>query len=189
MVIASGQPPPPGGRIAGARIAATRIGVAKAFGLPDERGIMYSGISISGFSGSSIPRQTIEAYLATDYSIWGSRRLILRIGQRNDDLAALYQKYAVSSAAVLTAWNPYSERRSDAENQNAQVELISEIDRLGLCQEPGHGADPSGKWPPEPSRLVLGIGLETAQSLGRKFMQNGFVWMDTDGVPMLVLLR
>ena len=67
---------------------------------------MFSGINILDFRGSSIPRQTIEAYLATDYSIWGSRRLILRVGQRNHELAALYQKYAVSTAAVLTAWNP-----------------------------------------------------------------------------------
>jgi hypothetical protein len=63
---------------------------------------MFSGISILDFRGSSIPRETIEAYLATDYSIWGTRRLLLRIGQRNQDLAALYQKYAVSTAAVLT---------------------------------------------------------------------------------------
>jgi hypothetical protein len=157
--------------------------------MPDRSVFVHSGITISRFSGSSIPRQTIEAYLATDYSIWGSRRFILRIEQRNDDLTALYQRYEVSSAAVLTAWNPHSETRSDRENQNAQMELISEIDRLCLRHEPGEGTDPSGKWPPEPSRLVLGIDLETAQSLGRKFMQNGFVWIDTDGVPLLVLLR
>ncbi|MFZ1089756.1 MAG: DUF3293 domain-containing protein, partial [Xanthobacteraceae bacterium] len=98
---------------------------------------MFSGINILDFRGSSIPRQTIEAYLATDYSIWGSRRLILRVGQRNHELAALYQKYAVSTAAVLTAWNPYSEARSDAENETAQRDLISEIDRLSLRHEPG----------------------------------------------------
>jgi hypothetical protein len=150
---------------------------------------MFSGINILDFRGSSIPRQTIEAYLATDYSIWGSRRLILRVGQRNHELAALYQKYAVSTAAVLTAWNPYSEARSDAENETAQRDLISEIDRLSLRHEPGHGADTTGKWPPEPSRLVLGIDLETAATLGRRFRQNGIVWVSANAVPILVLLR
>jgi Protein of unknown function (DUF3293) len=152
-------------------------------------GFMFSGINILDFRGSKIPRQTIEAYLATDYSIWGSRRLILRVGQRNHDLAALYQNYAVSSAAVLTAWNPYSEPRSDAENETAQAELISEIDRLALHHEPGHGADPTGEWPPEPSRLVLGVDLDIAASLGRKFRQNGIVWVSANAVPTLVLLR
>jgi hypothetical protein len=150
---------------------------------------MFSGMNILDFRGSSIPRQTIEAYLATDYSIWGSRRLILRVGQRNHELAALYQKYAVSTAAVLTAWNPYSEARSDAENETAQHELISEIDSLSLRHEPGHGADPTGKSPPEPSRLVLGVDLETAATLGRRFRQNGIVWVSANVVPTLVLLR
>lgn len=150
---------------------------------------MFSGMNILDFRGSSIPRETIEAYLATDYSIWWTQRLLLRIGERNQDLAALYQEYAVSTAAVLTAWNPYSEPRSDAENEIAQGKLISEIDGLSLRHEPGHGADPTGKWPPEPSRLVLGIDLETAASLGRQFRQNGIVWVSANVVPTLVLLR
>jgi hypothetical protein len=99
--------------------------------------LSFSGINISGFSGSSIPRQTIEAYLTADYSIWGDRGRVLRVGQRNDDLPALYQKYAVSSAAMLAAWNPYSELRSDAENPGAKVELVSEIDRLACIINQG----------------------------------------------------
>jgi hypothetical protein len=150
---------------------------------------MFSGTNVLDFRGSSIPREPIEAYLATDYSICGGRRLILRVGQRNQDLAALYQKYAVSTAAVLTAWNPYSEPRSDADNETAQRELSSEIVSLSLRHEPGHGADTTGKWPPEPSRLVLGIDLETAATLGRRFRQNGIVWVSANAVPILVLLR
>jgi hypothetical protein len=150
---------------------------------------VFSGINILDFRGSSIPRETIKAYLATDYSICGTSHLTLRIGQQNQDLAALYQKYAVSTAAVLTAWNPYSQPRSDAENETAQRELISAIDSLSLRHEPGHGADPTGKWPPEPSRLVLGVDLETAATLGRRFRQNGIVWVSANAVPTLVLLR
>jgi hypothetical protein len=90
---------------------------------------------------------------------------------------------------VLTAWNPYSEPQPDAENETAQRELISAIDSLSLRHEPGPGADPTGKWPPEPSRLVLGIDLETAATLGRRFRQNGIVWVSANAVPILVLLR
>jgi hypothetical protein len=93
------------------------------------------------------------------------------------------------SSAVLTAWNPHSEHRSDAENEIAQAELISEIDRLALRHRPGHGTDPSGKWPPEPSRLVLGLDSETAGSLGRQFGQNGVVWVAHNAIPELLLLR
>jgi len=90
---------------------------------------------------------------------------------------------------VLTAWNPYGERRSDAENEATQDELIAKINKWTLLHEPGHGADPTGEWPPEPSQLVLGLDLQSAESLGREFRQNGFVWVAASAVPTLVLLR
>jgi hypothetical protein len=157
---------------------------------PDTEACLFLGIDISAFRRSSIQRATIDAYLGTHYRMWDDTPFVLRIGQRSAELAALYVKYSVSSAAVLTAWNPYSELRSDAENEIAQTAMIAEIDRLALHHQPGHGAaDPAGKWPPEPSQLVFGIDLATAESLGRQFRQNGIVWVATDAVPALVLLR
>ena len=76
-------------------------------------------------------------------------------------LVALYREYGVSTAAVLTAWNPWNQPKSSAENEVAQTALISKIDALLLRHWPGHGADPMGKWPPEQSRLVLGLDLNT----------------------------
>jgi hypothetical protein len=46
-----------------------------------------------------------------------------------------------------------------------------------------------GNGRPKPSRLVLGIDLETAAALGRRFRQNGIVWVSGNVVPTLVLLR
>jgi hypothetical protein len=113
---------------------------------------------------------------------------VLRIGQQSDDLAALYQKYTVSTAAVLTAWNPSSELRPSAENEIAQAELVSEIDRLALLHRSAQGTDPTGKWPSEQSRLVLGLDLETANVLAHQFGQNGIVWVGADTVPTLLLM-
>lgn len=150
---------------------------------------MFSGTDITAFGGSRIPRSTIKAYLATEYRITGERPLVLHIGELNVQLAALYQEHATDRAAVLTAWNPYSEPQSDAQNHAAQAQLISELDRLGLRHEPGHGADPTGLWPPEDSRLVLGLDYAVATSLGNRFGQNGFVWAAADANPTLILLR
>ena len=149
---------------------------------------MFSGTAISAFHRSRIPRSTIEAYLATDYRIEGEWPLVLRVGLPSESLTALYRTHSVQTAAVLTAWNPYSEPRPDAENHAAQTRLVSELDRLGLPHQPGHGADPTGEWLPEDSRLVLGLDLEVATSLGIRFGQNGFVWTRADAVPHLVLL-
>jgi hypothetical protein len=150
---------------------------------------MLSGIDISAFSGSKLPREMIVAYLATDYRVGGNWPIVLRTGQRSEELAALYRRCEVASAAVLTAWNPYGERRSDEENEAAQAELICKIDQMTLLHQPGHGADETGEWPPEPSHLVLGLDLQSAESLSREFRQNGFVWFAASAVPELVLLH
>ena len=150
---------------------------------------MVLGIDIAAFRGSKVPRETIQAYLDTDFHICSVPEVILRIGQRSDEVIKLYEKYSVLTAAILTAWNPHSELHSAAENEIAQASLTSQIELLGLRHQPASGADPTGRWPPEPSRFVLGIDLKTAQSMGRKFRQNGIVSVAADGVPMLVMLR
>jgi hypothetical protein len=150
---------------------------------------LLSGIQVSDFSASGIARSTIEAYLATEYRFWGEWSITLRIGERNTRLSAIYRGQAVGSAAVITAWNPLSEIRSNHENCLAQDRLIAELDRRSLIHKAGQGADPSGIWPAEDSRLVLGIDLTAAMQLGRQFDQNGIVWVKSDAVPTLILLR
>jgi hypothetical protein len=73
---------------------------------------MICGTDFSAFDGSGITRGTIAAYPATNYRIWGDWQLALRIGHRSTELASLYQSHAVASAAVATAWSPFSERRA-----------------------------------------------------------------------------
>jgi len=149
---------------------------------------LFRGTNNSAFSGSRVPSDTIDAYLGTQYRIHGDTPFVLRIGQRSEELATLFQERDVSSAAVLTAWNPYSEFKTKAENEVEQGNLISALDRLALPHHPGHGADPTGEWPPEPSQLVLGVDLEVAIDLGNQFRQNGIVWIGTDVIPTLILL-
>jgi hypothetical protein len=149
---------------------------------------MFLGTKCSHFGRSHIERSTIEAYLETDYRIEGDQPLVLRIGKFSAGLSALYKERGRACAGVLTAWNPYSEPRSDTVNHAAQERLIRELDRRGLSHQPGVGADPTGNWPPEDSRLILGIDIWAARSLGRRFHQNGFVWAAADAEPALVLL-
>jgi Protein of unknown function (DUF3293) len=154
-------------------------------------GFVFSGTSVSAFNRSGIPHSHILAYLATDYHIWGERPLVLRIGQRNEELAALFESVAVPDAAVIAAWNPWSQPTPAAENRACQNTLISELARRSLRHRPGQGVDPTGLWPPEDIRLVLVLGIDfaTARQLGRQFRQNGFVWVPADAVPTLILLR
>ena len=150
---------------------------------------MLCGTELTDFTGSRIPHATIAAYLATDYCVLGQWPLMLRIGQRSQELAVFYGEFTIGKVAVITAWNPYSDPRADIANREAQERLVGELDRLGLRHEPAHGADPTGQWPPEDSRLVLNIDLALASRLGTQFEQNGIVWAGADTQPLLVLLR
>ena len=150
---------------------------------------MKLGVTLSDFAGSVVRAETIAAYLATEYRFWGDRPLVLIIGRPSKDLAALYRDRGVSSAAVITAWNPRGHLRSATDNHAAQAALIARLDALGLAHAPGHGADPAGAWTPEDSRLVLGIDRARAAALGRDFAQNAIVWADADAVPKLLMLR
>jgi hypothetical protein len=60
---------------------------------------------------------------------------------------------------------------------------------MGITYFPGEGQGEDPSWLAEASFLVLGLGREEASDLGRKYGQNAIVWVGSDGVPELVLLR
>ena len=152
---------------------------------------MFLGTHAAAFEGSAVPSKMIEAYLKTEYRIEGPAQFVILVGRRHHGLAALLANAEKKrlSAAVLTAWNPYSKRTRKPENRHAQERLVREFDRQQLSHYPAYGADPAGEWPAEDSRLVVNISLPAATALARRFRQNGFVWAAGDGLPMLVLLR
>lgn len=49
--------------------------------------------------------------------------------------------------------------------------------------------DPAKLWPTEKSFFVLGLDLNTSKSLGRQFNQNAIVWIGSNAIPQLILLR
>jgi hypothetical protein len=127
---------------------------------------------------------TIAAYRATIYEIGGIR---LRIGEVNDAVASLLRAARVTTAAIVTAYNPESVALCEAENRAAHENLIhatAAYDTRSTC-----ATDPTGAWPPEPGLLVLGITADAAMALGRTFRQNAIVWITQDEAPKLVLLR
>lgn len=138
---------------------------------------------------SSISATTIDAYLATRYTVLAGVSFDLRIDCPSPELARIFELNQRCCAAFITAWNPLSVLTSDAENHTAQKKLVAEIRSCGLQYLNGEGADPSEQWPREPSLLIFGLSLESAKDLARKFNQNGFVYAGSDATPHLVLLR
>lgn len=139
--------------------------------------------------GRCIPHDRLRAYQLARYRIHGTPAFNLRIAQCSDALLHLYPFRGCHSAALITAHNPGGQKQSRWKNQCAQRALIHQLDDLGLPQLPGSNFDRAHAWPPEPTRLVLGIPLPLAQEIGAQFQQDAILWAGADAIPRLILLR
>jgi len=139
---------------------------------------------------SEIPADIIASYRAADYQAGsGSAAIRLRIDQHSESLAQLLAASGQQCAVFITACNPGSQPQSPAANRAANAHLHEELSRHTDQIIEGTGSDPSGTWPLEQSLLALGVELDVAEVLGRRFGQNAVVWAGADAIPRLILLR
>ncbi len=129
----------------------------------------------------------IQAYKETHYTVQDAEPFVLRIGEVSEALIACHKRHRVDCSAFITAGNPYNKQLSAQENEERHQALIAESKGRSLSFLPGVGQHPSNNWPGEQSVLVLGLSLEAAKTLGRRFEQNAVVWTGRDGIPQLVL--
>ena len=95
---------------------------------------------------SSVNEELREAYGATNYNVLGPPSFTLRIGVESPDIANLYRDYDVSTAAFLTACNPFSAPTPEHENKLKQQQLEERLHELSVSFLQGMGEDPSGEW-------------------------------------------
>lgn len=120
----------------------------------------------------------MQAYASTLFTAEFFKSVDFKHGEANPKADAVLVLFDVASAALITAWNPYSEPRSDAENQAAQRQLEAELAELGISYLPAVGKGTTGDWPPEPSVLALGLEFSAAQALAVKYQQNAYLWIE-----------
>ena len=132
----------------------------------------------------------VRAYLATDYRIGHtSQDIVLTIGQRSERLAVLFAGNGVNCGAFLTSYNPRGTIQTDAVNGLAHAQLAAKLQELGLQAIEGSGSEEGTEWPAEKSYFALGLALEPAKAIGTHFDQDAIVWVGSDAVPQLILLR
>ena len=127
-----------------------------------------------------------EAYEKTHFIVQSTQEFVLKIGQYSEELKQLFTNRNLSTAAFITAYNPFSQQLPDDENLERQEKLVKEIQSRGLNLLQGLGQDPDHKWEGEPSLLILDIALEAAKKLARTYEQNAFVWCDESCTPQLI---
>jgi hypothetical protein len=132
----------------------------------------------------------IRAYREAKFVVESNQPITLLVAQCNRDLSTLLRNHKESTAAFITAFNPYSKVQTDQENLQAQNELLKDIKELGLEAIHGYGQDVAEKWPREESLLIIGITESQAENLADKYSQNAFIWIgSTDAFPALRLRR
>lgn len=125
----------------------------------------------------------LKSFEETNYIVHHKPQITMRIGQTCPELQELLKAGGYTSAAFITAWNPYSQPLSEAANATRQCMLQSDINALHLTNMPGIGQHPSNNWPGEESLFVLGIDQDAARALARKYEQWAFVWIPASGIP------
>ena len=117
-----------------------------------------------------------DVYRATTYTARTPRgELRLRVGRRDEMLDALMHDGDATHWAFVTAWNPRSRPTDEAANDRALERLRREIEAHGWSYYEGEGASDDGRWPAEPSFLVVGPARDEAVDLGRRYEQNAVV--------------
>jgi hypothetical protein len=141
------------------------------------------------FSESLIDHNTIQAFLETEYKVFGDAPFTLRIDEPNSALAVACKKNCAKSSAYITACNPNSKSLDDSENEERNNALRRELMERNLGFLEGEGKHPSNEWSGEASFLIFGIDLEAARDLSIRVQQDAFVWAGPDSVPKLILLK
>jgi hypothetical protein len=142
-------------------------------------------------SNTPISPEVIAAYERTEYLFLkkNGTSARLRCGVPSTAARELIGAFHEQGAFFITAFNPYSVRQHNMLNQDANYRLRRNIDEMGAGCLMAQAIDPSSVWPVESGFFVIGPTLDEACILGTKFKQNAIVWVASDGVPRLVLLR
>ncbi len=131
------------------------------------------------------PNEFTEIYLQTNYIVQdGESRFVFRIGETNVD--ELLNRYQATSWTFITAYNPYSEQLSSAENETRQSELVELVKSKNLHFLEGFGECTTPEWEHEICLFIFNIELQTAIELAKKYEQNAIVFGELCGVPRLI---
>lgn len=136
-----------------------------------------------------ISQNLINAYKNTTYSFFADDKEInIRVGEYNQFLEELLEKFNSKNWIFITAYNPYScNNVSELENENKQKKLKDELKEYIFFE--GAGIADNQDWQPEKSLFVLNIDIKKADYLMEKYQQNAIVIGSKSKIPELKFNR
>lgn len=123
-------------------------------------------------------------YIARD----GKREVEARIGRMNPEIDRLLEARGAAELVFVTAWNPLSQKASDAENAVAHKRLKEVLADEDLDWLPHVGRSPDGTWAEE-GFAVFDLPPADALGLAEMFRQNAIVWCAFDQPAALLFTK
>lgn len=135
-----------------------------------------------------IAPELLAAYQHTHYKVFsGEQTIVLKVGERNKDLVAMFARFNCLDAAYITPQNPFSKQCTEADNKERLRQFEDRLKELDYKFLKGVGQDPDGIWPGEQSYLIFGIDRVNASKLAEEYGQNAYIYCGPSGVPELVI--
>jgi len=134
------------------------------------------------------PSSLQQIYAATTYWLLLTGSAFgLRIGKTSIEFEDWLNANSISSWAIITAANPYSQALSLTENEARNVLLLQHLHQLGFYQcYPAEGRPDEGEWSPEPGFFIPNIKLPQALEIATQFEQNAIVFGNVSETPQVV---
>ena len=129
----------------------------------------------------------LKAYNETEYRLLLEPVIVLVPGQTSSAADDLLNSLGSSSGIVMTAYNPMSVTKTEAENDQAQSQLIQDINLQGFNYLPAEGVGMDGLWPPEPSIFICGLNSTETNDLAVKYQQAAFVEIQIGSLAKVVI--
>ena len=128
------------------------------------------------------------AFRATRYRVeTAARAFDLHVGVVNPAFDEILRGLGASRWGLLTAYNPGGVRCDD-DNARRQRRLLQRVERQGWRALPAGNYSADGRWPVEPSVLVLQISEAQSCALAAEFLQLAVVCGEVGAAPRLVWL-
>jgi hypothetical protein len=115
----------------------------------------------------------LQTFLQADYRILpGADAIAVTIGHRHP---VLDERIGHRPWAIVTGFNPGASLDEAAANEHRHQQLLAAIAAVGLDFLPATNRDPNGRWPDEPSILIIDAQPDWVCSLARRLGQRALV--------------
>lgn len=161
--------------------SAGRVGICETK-CPEVERLLFAWVDSPAMTDAEFERFPGADWVATDKAYRDTSfigdtpagEIIIRVGKKSEALDAMLAKEGVRDWAFITAWNPRSQKLSEAENAARNDALREALRAKGVKFFEGKGVGPDGGWSEE-SVLAIGINREDALAIGRRYAQAAIV--------------